>query len=302
MIYTVTLNPALDYVVWLNELRPGTLNRTTRGHLYPGGKGVNVAITLHEMGIPVQALGFVAGTAGGALCESLHELGLSTEFMLPGEGETRINVKIQAEEETEINGAGPVLNEDNLLALQEKLKILGPGDVLVLAGSLPRGVRMDVYAVLAGQAAKQGARVVVDTSGQVLGEALKAKPFLIKPNRAELSCLLGRPMGTMEQVERAAREAQEHGAQNVLVSLGSKGAALLEEDGTFTFAPAPEGRPVNTVGAGDAMVAGFLAALERGCTMRRAMDWGLAAGTAAACVPWMPTRAQILDKLPAEEK
>lgn len=300
MIYTVTLNPALDYVVWLDEFQPGTLNRTEKSHTYPGGKGVNVAITLHTMNVPVKAFGFAGGTSGSALREALYDLGVKATFLPPKEGETRINVKIQANEETEVNSAGPVLDEHHLQLLMDKLEVLGPGDTLVLAGSLPLGLSDKTYARLSELAAKKGARAVVDTSGPALEQALSAKPFLIKPNRDELGGLLRRPMGSLEQVERAAREVQAMGAQNVLVSMGKGGAALLEQDGTFTFVPAPEGKSVNTIGAGDAMVAGFLGALENGCTMRRALDWGLAAGTAFACVPWMPTKKQIEALVPAE--
>ena len=300
MIYTVTLNPALDYVVWLDELQPGQLNRTTKGHTHPGGKGVNVSITLHTLGIPNQAIGFAGGTVGKALCEALSSMGVPSEFLPPQEGETRINVKVQAQEETEVNGNGPILCEENLRQLMQKLDVLRPGDVLVLAGSLPQGLAADTYQRLAELAAQRGARAVVDTSGDVLEAALKAKPFLIKPNRAELSGLLRRAMGTIEQVERAAREVQQMGARNVLVSMDKGGAALLLEDGTFISLPAPEGKTVNTVGAGDAMVAGFLAALESSDDMQRALRWGLAAGTAAACVPWMPTKKEIEAMLPRE--
>ena len=301
MIYTVTLNPALDYVVWVDELRTGAINRTQRSEAYPGGKGVNVSIVLHRLGVPTQALGFAGGMPGGALCEALHSMGVPAAFLHAAEGDTRINVKIVAGEETEVNGVGPILTEENLQQLIDRLRVLRPGDVLVLAGSLPRGLGSDTYARLAEVAAQYGARAVVDTSGPALGESLRAKPYLIKPNRAELSGLLGRPMGTTEQVERAAREVQQMGAQNILVSMGKGGAALLEADGTFTVLPAPEGRPANTVGSGDAMVAGFLAALEGGSSMRRALDWGLAAGTAAACVHWMPTKEEIEAVLPAEQ-
>ncbi len=300
VIYTVTLNPALDYVVWLDELQPGKLNRTSQGQTYPGGKGVNVSIVLHTLGVPTQAMGFAGGTAGKALCEALNGMGVPSAFLQLKNGETRINVKLQAQEETEVNGIGPILGEEDLQALIKKLEVLRPGDILVLAGSLPQGLAADTYARLAEAAAQRGARAVVDTCGDVLKQALAAKPFLIKPNRAELSGLLRRAMGTVEQVERAAREVQAMGAQNVLVSLDKGGAALLLADGTFVCQPAPKGNAVNTVGAGDAMVAGFLAALEQDDDLRKALDWGLAAGTAAACVPWMPTREQIEAMLPAE--
>lgn len=300
MIYTVTLNPALDYVVWMDELQPGKLNRTQKGHTYPGGKGVNVSITLHTLGVPTQAMGFAGGTAGKALSEALNGMGVPSAFLQLRNGETRINVKLQAQEETEVNGVGPVLDEEDLQQLMKKLEVLRPGDILVLAGSLPQGLANDTYARLAQLASQRGARAVVDTSGDVLEQALKAKPFLIKPNRAELSGLLRRAMGTIDQVERAAREVQAMGARNVLVSMDKGGAALLMEDGTFVCRPAPQGKAVNTVGAGDAMVAGFLAALETQEDLLRALDWGLAAGTAAACVHWMPTKEQIEAMLPTQ--
>jgi 1-phosphofructokinase len=281
MIYTLTLNPAIDYVVRLPALREGETNRALTAEIRFGGKGINVSHVLGELGMETTALGFTAGFTGDALTEYLTRRGISSAFIHLSCGQTRINVKLGTDSaETEINAPGPVIPPDALEALLDKLEGLTARDTLVLAGSIPPSLPRDLYGRIAARSAQRGIRVVVDAEGEALTAALPFRPFLIKPNRAELEGIAGRSLTTEDDIKAAAEALQTAGAHNVLVSPGSEGALLLDELGGFHRAPAAAVTAVNTVGAGDSMVAGFLAGIERGYDY--ALRLGIAAGGATA--------------------
>lgn len=281
MIYTLTLNPAIDYVVCLPALREGETNRALTAEIRFGGKGINVSHVLRELGMETTALGFTAGFTGDALTEYLTRLGISSAFIRLPCGQTRINVKLGTDSaETEINAPGPVIPPDALEALLDKLEGLTARDTLVLAGSIPPSLPRDLYGRIAARSAQRGIRVVVDAEGEALTAALPFRPFLIKPNRAELEGIAGRSLTTEDDIKAAAKALQTAGSHNVLVSLGGEGALLLDEMGGFHQAPAAAVTAVNTVGAGDSMVAGFLAGIERGYDY--ALRLGIAAGGATA--------------------
>jgi 1-phosphofructokinase len=291
MIYTLTFNPALDYAVYVTDYTAGKTNRSSREQLDFGGKGINVSYVLHQLGEPTVALGFVAGFTGQALCEMLERTGVSCDFVELKSGLTRINVKIKCDDETEINAAGPEISEDALEELYAKLDRIGEGDVLLLAGSVPSSLPKNIYETILSRLEGRGIHAAIDAEGQLLLNVLKYRPLLIKPNRAELCGLVGRELTSDADVESAARELQTLGARNVLVSLGGDGALLLDEQGSVHRAGAVGGKPINTVGAGDSMVAGFLSGLGRGYDY--ALRLGLAAGGATACSPNLATREEI---------
>ncbi len=295
MIYTVTLNPAVDYVMRLGELRLGETNRAAETTVQFGGKGINVSCMLRELGVESTALGFIAGFTGEALAAHLDDLGISADLIRLSAGLTRINVKLKSGLESEINAAGPSIPAEALEELTAKLDGLTAGDTLVLAGSIPPSLPRDLYARLTALSAGRGVRVVVDAEGEALTAVLPHSPFLVKPNRAELEGLMGRLMGRSLSTETDLREAaaalQQAGARNVLVSLGGEGALLLDEHGEFHRAPAAAVTPVNTVGAGDSMVAGFLAGLPHGYAY--ALKLGIAAGGATAASEGLGTREAV---------
>ena len=294
MIYTLTLNPALDYVMRLDgPLAIGETNRAAGEPLQGGGKGINVSLVLRQLGVDSVALGFAAGRTGDWLREILAREGLTQELLQLPKGETRINVKLKGAEETEINGAGPTIDADALAALTHRLEALAPGDILVLAGSIPAGVPQDVYRRLMEPLTARGVNCVVDTTGQALREILPLRPLLVKPNRRELEALCGRSLPTDRAVIAAAQELRGLGARNVLVSLGGDGALLCSEKGTVYRADAPEGRLMNSVGAGDSMVAGFTAVLYQGGSYQQALRLGSAAGGATAFAPGLGRRDDI---------
>jgi 1-phosphofructokinase len=295
MIYTVTFNPAIDYVMRLSVLRQGETNRTSTSDIQFGGKGINVSCVLRELGVENTALGFVAGFTGDALAEYLSTLGIRTDFIRLPEGNTRINVKLKTPEgsakETEINAAGPAIPNECLQALLAKLDTLTEGDTLVLAGSIPTSLPRDIYSRILARLAGRGIRFAVDAEGALLTAVLPYHPFLIKPNRTELEGIVGRVLPTDDDLREAAANLQEMGAQNVLVSLGGDGALLLDEHGKFHRCPAHPITPVNTVGAGDSMVAGFLAGMDKGYDY--ALKLGLACGGATAGAEGLATAESI---------
>ncbi len=284
MIYTVTFNPAIDYVMRLPVLRQGETNRAATSDIQFGGKGVNVSCVLRELGVENTALGFIAGFTGEALATHLAERGIRTDFIRLPEGLTRINVKVKTEQEeaqeTEINAAGPAIPDTCMDALMAQLDTLAEGDTLVLAGSIPASLPRDTYSRIMERLSRRGIRFVVDAEGTLLTAVLPYRPFLIKPNRAELEGIVGRTLSTDNDLKEAASELQQLGAVNVLVSLGGDGALLLDEHGVCHRKPALPILPVNTVGAGDSMVAGFLAGMEHG--YEYALRLGLACGSATA--------------------
>lgn len=296
VVYTVTLNPALDYEVLVDGFHAGGLNRTSREHMHFGGKGVNVSTVLHSLGVETAALGFVAGFTGDALEEGLRAGGIRTDFIHLEEGLTRVNVKIRSGgggDETEINSQGPVIPAPAQEALLRKLDRLREGDVLVLAGSLPAGLPGDVYQNILARVEGRGVLTVVDAARDVLRGALPYHPFLIKPNSSELGELFGKDALTEEEALSCAGSLQEQGARNVLVSMGPDGSMLLDETGVRRRLGVPRGTVRHTVGAGDSMVAGFLAGwLETG-DFAAAHRMGAAAGSATAFSDGLATGAEI---------
>ena len=293
MIYTLTLNPAVDYVVRLPELREGETNRASSASIRFGGKGINVSLVLRELGVESTALGFIGGFTGIALADHLAALGIPSDFISLPDGMTRINIKLNtAANETEINAPGPRIPSDALQALSEKLCGATSTDTVILAGSVPPTLPVDLYARIMARAGASSTRFVVDAEGESLRSTLPFHPYLIKPNRTELESLIGEPLSTEDALRDAARSLQCAGARNVLVSLGEQGALLLDEEGCFHRAAAFSIRPVSTVGAGDSMVAGFLAGAARG--YEYAMKLGIAAGSATAETEGLASRKAIL--------
>ena len=283
MIYTVTMNPAIDYVVRLRGgLMPGEINRSIAEDFQFGGKGINVSNVLRRLGQDTVALGFVAGQSGTWLEQGLKELGLATCFVRLEQGMTRINVKVRSGGETEINGMGPVIDGAAMGRLYGELEQLTDGDVLVLSGSVPGCLGSDAYARILKRLEGRNIWTVVDAAGDLLLKSLSYGPFLIKPNRQELAEFFGKPMDMEADILEAARRLQNMGARNVLVSLAEDGALLLDRTGKVYRAAAPQGEVVNSVGAGDSMVAGFLAGYLETGDCWSALRLGIAAGSATA--------------------
>lgn len=287
MIYTVTFNPSLDYIVRLPSLALGSVNRTEKEELYPGGKGINVTIMLRNLGVKSTALGFISGFTGTEISRLLDQNGCHTDFIRVADGFSRINVKIKAEQESEINGQGPHLSAADLSALYQKLNQLNENDILVLAGSIPNTLPPDVYEKILERLQNRNILVVVDATGDLLKNVLKYRPFLIKPNNHELGELFGKVLETDEEIILHAKKLQEQGARNVLISMAGNGAILVDENGSICKSLPPCGKVVNSVGAGDSMVAGFLAGYLQSGDYRTAFKTGLAAGSASAFQEWL---------------
>lgn len=295
MIYTVTMNPAIDYVVELpSPFQPGKTNRSCWDQCQFGGKGINVSMILQALGCETTALGFVAGFTGEALEQNLQAQGLHTQFVHLSRGLTRINVKVKDGQESEINGRGSTISPEDLNNLYTQLDELTDGDVLVLSGSVPPGLSSDAYRSMMSHVSTKKIPVVVDASGALLEQALPCKPFLVKPNLEELENLLGKTPADEAELRSMAQTLQNRGARNVLVSLGADGALLLDETGTFHRSHCPKGEAVNTVGAGDSMVAGFLAGYLDTGDFRHALLLATAAGCATAFCPGLAQKPQIL--------
>ena len=281
MIFTVTCNPALDCAVQLNGLAVGALNRTAGATLTPGGKGINVSRVLVALGEDTKAHGIIAGSNGDMLNDALLNMDVLTCFVRLPEGQTRINVKLYGEQETELNAPGPMVSEVAMEELIHHLSRLDKDDLVCLCGSLPPGMPADSYARML-VAVKDCARAIVDTTGEALLCALREKPWLVKPNRDELAALVGKDLPALDDVIEAAQWLREQGAENVLVSLGKDGALLCAE-GKRLYQPAPDGKVIGTVGAGDSLVAGFAAGWQRYGDMAQALRLGVACGSATAC-------------------
>ena len=291
MIYTVTLNPAIDYVMRADSINFGATNRSGSEELHLGGKGINVSAVLVELDEESTALGFVGGFTGKYLEAGLESSGIKTDFVHISSGITRINVKLKSKNETEINAKGPSVTEDELSSLMEKLDGARSGDTVILAGSVPSSLPSDIYEKILERLDGCGVRFVVDAEGTLLLKSLKYRPFLIKPNLFELSQIAGRELKSDIDVENAARELQKMGAVNVLVSLGEGGAILIDENGKMNRASAPKIAPVDTVGSGDSMVAGFLSGVKNG--YEYALKLGVAAGTATAASTGLAKKEDI---------
>jgi len=293
VIYTVTFNPALDYIVCLERFREGETNRTFHDEILYGGKGINVSVLLRNLGLESVALGFIAGYTGKALEKALEDMGLKTDFITLKAGLTRINVKIKAEKESEINAAGPAITQTDLNALFEKLKRLKSGDILVLSGSIPSSLPGTVYRDILSYLSDRDTLSVVDTAGEALCEALPYRPFLIKPNISELGEIFGKELSDDGDICNCAAELQSRGARNVLVSMAGNGSLLVDETGTMHRLKAPRGKAINSVGAGDSMVAGFLAGWLQTGDYATAHRLGAAAGSATAFSDGLATKEQI---------
>ena len=298
MIYTVTFNPAIDYVVRLgNPLQPGAVNRAAGEDCVLGGKGINVSGVLAQLGVESVALGFIAGETGAWLERGLTAQGLHTDFIWLENGMTRINVKIKAGQETELNGAGPNIPESAMQALEAKLDALQKDDVLILAGSIPACLSQSTYERLLARLQGRGVRAVVDATQDLLLKVLPYKPFLIKPNNHELSEIVGHELTTDDEIVAAAAGLQAQGARNVLVSMAGDGALLLDENGAVHRIGCPKGKVVNSVGAGDSMVAGFVAGYLRTGDYRYALRLGTACGSATAFSVGLATKEKINELL-----
>lgn len=298
MIYTVTFNPAIDYVAQLSQpLMPGKINRNAMEAFQFGGKGINVSNVLKNLGFETTALGFIAGFTGDALQKGLQDTGLHTRFISVQEGMTRINVKIKADEETEINGIGPVITPADLDALYTLLDTVKAGDILVLSGSIPACLPGDTYKAIMAHLQGRDISIVVDAAGELLLKVLPYRPFLIKPNNHELGDIFGAIPTTDEEILEQAQRLQAMGGRNILVSLAGDGALLLDETGSVHRVFCPQGQVVNSVGAGDAMVAGFLAGWLESGNYAHALKTGIAAGSATAFSLGLATGAQIRNLL-----
>ena len=280
MIYTVTFNPAIDYVVHTGEIKLGEVNRTTSEELYFGGKGINVSAVLKELGISSVALGFVAGFTGEAIENGLKAMGIESQLVKLKNGNSRINVKIKGVSETELNAQGPDIDEGSLDVLFDKLDMLCGDDTLVLAGSVPSSLPSDIYERILAKLSGRGVRCAVDATGKLLLNVLKYKPFLVKPNDHELGEMFDRKLSDDKEIELCARKLQEMGAKNVLVSMAENGAILIDEHGERHRCGVCKGTVRNSVGAGDSMLAGFLAGISGGYD--NALKLGTAAGGATA--------------------
>lgn len=282
MIYTVTLNPALDYVLHIQKLNVGESQHSTSEEIYCGGKGINVSTVLKELGLDSVALGFIAGFTGAALQNKLNEQQIKTDFIKLNNGLTRLNVKIKAEEETDIDNFGPKIDDYSLEKLHKKLEYIEDGDILVLAGSVPKSLPEDIYESFIRRVCEKKIKIVVDTTGNLLLNVLKYRPFLVKPNNFELSEIVGKELRTIDEIAEGARVLKKLGAVNVLVSMAEKGALLLDENGKQHLIDAPKGKLINSVGAGDSMVAGFIAGYLSKGNYEYALKLGTACGTASA--------------------
>jgi len=282
MIYTITFNPAIDYIVSVPDYKSGLVNRASAEKVLAGGKGINVSTVLRNLGHENTALGFLAGFTGDEIKRILDEMGITTDFIMLDKGFTRINVKLKCEEETEVNGLGPDIPDEALGALMKKLDGLQDGDYLVLAGSIPKTLPDSIYCDIMARLADKKLNIVVDATRDLLVNVLRYKPFLIKPNNHELGEIFGRELKTDDEIIECAKELQRKGARNVLVSMAGDGGILLAENGEIIKSLPPKGKVVNSTGAGDSMVAGFIAGCIETGDYKTAFLMGLSAGSASA--------------------
>lgn len=297
MIYTVTLNPSLDYVMHLDNLEVSGVNRSKKEEVYPGGKGINVSIVLNNLRIPNKALGFIAGFTGNEIDRIMKQLGTSTDFIMLDQGISRVNVKLEAGKETEINGMGPRITPADVRELYAKLDEIQDGDFLVLAGSIPNSVPDSIYQDIMKELSHKNIHIVVDATKNLLLNVLKYKPFLIKPNHIELAQMFNVTLSSDEEIVTYARKLQEMGAQNVLISMGGDGSILITSDGEVVKITVPKGTVVNTVGSGDSMVAGFIAGYLKSKDLKQALKFATATGSATAFSTWLATKDTIDDLL-----
>ena len=293
MIYTVTFNPAIDCVIGLDNLKNGAVNRADRQDIFVGGKGINVSLVLNQLGTKSVAIGFSAGFTGAAIEDGVRAQGVETDFIRLENGYSRINIKVKTDSETELNGPGPEIDDEAFEKLISKLNRLGANDVLVLAGSVPSSLPRDVYRRIISQLNGKGIKFVVDAAGDLLMNVLQYKPFLIKPNNIELGEIFNKTLKSQDDVISCAKQLQKKGAINVLVSMAENGAVLLDENEQVHRIDAPKGKAVNSVGAGDSMVAGFLAGYLKTGDYGYALKLGTAAGSATAFSADLAKRDEI---------
>lgn len=295
MIYTVTFNPSLDYIVSVDNFKLGLTNRTSSELMLPGGKGINVSIVLRNLGYDNTAFAFSAGFVGDEIQKQLEAIGINTDFIRIPEGNSRINMKLKSIDGTEINGMGPDIPKEKVDELFAKLDGLKDEDILVLAGSIPSSMPDSIYSDIMERLQGRNIRIIVDATKDLLMNVLKYHPFLIKPNNHELGELFHVELKTRESVVPYARRLQDMGARNVLVSMAGEGAVLVAEDGIVCMKPAPKGTLINGVGAGDSMVAGFIAGYLSGGNSEEAFKMGVAAGSASAFSEYLATKEEVMD-------
>lgn len=297
MIYTITFNPALDYIVKMDDFNLGHVNRTNSESVYAGGKGINVSIVLNNLGVKSKALGFIAGFTGDEIEREVRNFGCDTDFIKLKEGMSRINVKIKADVESEINGGGPNISEEALNELYMQLEKLESGDILVLAGSIPKTMPVDIYERIMERLQTKGVKFIVDTTGDCLLKVLKYKPFLIKPNHHELGDLFNVRLNGKEEIIEYAKKLKEMGAENVIISMAGDGAILINSNGEVTISNVPKGVVKNSVGAGDSMVGGFITGYVNLGNVEEAFKLGVATGSASAFSEGLATKEYVYELL-----
>ncbi|KRU24525.1 1-phosphofructokinase [Clostridium sporogenes] len=297
MIYTITFNPALDYVVKVEDFKTGNLNRTSYENIYAGGKGINVSIVLNNLGVENVALGYIAGFTGDEIERKVESFGCKTDFIRLKNGMSRINVKLKSKEESEINGTGPSIDDKALKELFNKLDYLEEGDFLVLAGSIPNTLPENIYGTIMERLKGKNIKFVVDATGKLLLKVLKYKPFLIKPNHHELSELFGVEIKSEEEIISYGKRLQKMGAENVLISMAGDGAILIPHKGKVRKSGVPKGVLKNSVGAGDSMVAGFISGYLKNNNLENAFKMGVAAGSASAFSEGLATKEEVEETL-----
>lgn len=301
MIYTVTFNPAIDYVMHTENIKIGEVNRSLCEEMYFGGKGINVSVVLKELGVDSVALGFIAGFTGEAIQNGLQEKGIKTDFVKLNSGNSRINIKLKTNQkteinETEINGCGPCIDNKALDEFFRKLESIGNNDVLILAGSIPKSIPADIYEKILSKLSDRNVKTVVDATKNLLVNTLKYKPFLIKPNKQELEEIFNVKINTIDEIADYARKLSEMGAENVLVSMAGDGALLIDENNKLHISDVCKGTVKNSVGAGDSMVAGFVAGLMNN-DYEYALKLGTACGGATAFSEGLASKNKIYELL-----
>ena len=297
MIYTITFNPALDYIVRVNDFKVGQVNRTSYEEIYAGGKGINVSIVLNNLDVENIALGFIAGFTGDEIENRVKNMGCKTDFIKLNNGMSRINVKLKSNEESEINGQGPVINENDLEQLFNKLDLFKEGDVLVLAGSIPSTLPENIYEIIMRKLENKNIKIIVDATKDLLLNVLKYKPFLIKPNHHELAELFNVEIKNEEEIIKYAKKLKEMGARNVLISMAGDGAIFITEDNRVIKSNVPKGELVNSVGAGDSMVGGFIAGYLNNSNLEEAVKMGVATGSESAFSEGLATKDKVYNLL-----
>lgn len=297
MIYTITFNPALDYISQVEDFKIGKINRTKTEEIVPGGKGLNVSIVLKNLKIESIALGFIAGFTGEKLKTDIEQKGIKTDFIKVEKGMTRINVKISSKEETALNGNGPEITEENINELLEKIENIKCEDTVIISGNIPKCINNNIYEIICKKLEQNKIRFIVDATKELLVTVLKYKPFLIKPNKDELEETFKVKIKNEEDIIVYAKKLQEMGARNVLISLGGDGAILVTEEQNEYFLKAPKGKVINTVGAGDSMVAGFIAGYEKSGDFKYAFKMGIATGSASAFSIGLATEEKVANLL-----